>query len=237
MKQKSKRITFEAFSELILQQPLDKIENVLAIASPCDGFRDSLIRMLWHFYCNNGPRVWNSRAVLKNALRKSAQLATELQELAHLLGQSRDPAVLKILIGLVEWQAWQSSRPTHESGIAWIALLDEFAKRTDRLADKLADDRGGARQAIAFDELLVGLATYYRTLCRERDQPLHGIQFVEFAEAVTNTLRKVRPQLPDGTSLKLPPGKEALRKRLLRLNKKRSRRQPAIQDITTSFFG
>jgi hypothetical protein len=85
MKQKSKRkteliglpatasndFTFEAFSELILQQPLDKIENVLAFASPCDGFRDSLIRVLWHFYCNNGPRVWNSRALLKN--RRSLQ--------------------------------------------------------------------------------------------------------------------------------------------------------------------
>jgi hypothetical protein len=237
MKQKSKRITFGAFSELILQQPLDKIENVLAIASPCDGFRDSLIRVLWHFYCNNGPRVWNSRAVLKNALRKSAQLATQLKESAHLLAQSREPAVLKILIGLVEWQAWQSSRPMHESGIAWIALLDEFAKRTDRLAVKLTDDKGGPRQTIAFDELLEGLAIYYRAWARKYDQQLNEDQFFQFAEAVTDTLRKVRPQLPDATSLKLPPGKEALRKRLLRLNKKRSRGQPAIQDITTSFFG
>ena len=214
MKQKPKRKTelvglpaaasndfaFDAFSDLILRQPLDMIENVLAIASPCDGFRDWLIKVLWRFYCNNGPRVWNSRAVLKKALRESAQLATDLTKSAHLLWQSREPAVIKSLSGLVEWQGWQSSRPMHKSGIAWIALLDEFAKRTNRLAGKLTADKGGPRQAIAFDELLVGLAIYYRTWAREYDQQLNDDQYFQFAEAVTDTLRQVRLQLPDAAS-------------------------------------
>jgi hypothetical protein len=217
MKQKSKRkteliglpatasndFTFEAFSELILQQPLDKIENVLAFASPCDGFRDSLIRVLWHFYCNNGPRVWNSRALLKKELRKSAQLATKLKESSHRLWRSPELSVIENLHDLVAWQDWQLSEPMHKSGIPWIALLDEFANRAIWLAQALPDDKGGPRQTIAFDELLEGLAIYYRAWARKYDQQLNEDQFFQFAEAVTDTLRKVRPQLPDATSLKI----------------------------------
>ena len=47
----------------------------------------------------------------------------------------REAAVIESLSGLVEWQPWQSSRRVHRSGIPWIALLDEFAKRAANLAD------------------------------------------------------------------------------------------------------
>jgi hypothetical protein len=94
---------------------------------------------------------------------------------------------------------------------------------------------------IALDNLLKGLAEYYRTLERERRQlRLYGMRvlfepdsggspdnarFVEFTEAVIDVLRKVRTQLPDAAAVRLP-SKEALRKRLLDVSRSnRSTRQ------------
>jgi hypothetical protein len=222
-------ITFKTFSKLIRRQRLEKIETALAISSPSQGFRDGLIAALWRFYCNSGSHVWNSRAFLKRKLRESAQLATKLKTSANFLSQSQDPDVLELLNELVRWQPWQLSQPMHESGIPLIGLLDELAKRTSRFENKLRIDRGGRREDMAFDELLVGLATQYRILHRERNQPLDGTKFVEFAWAVTGILHSVRAQLPKVPSLRLPPGEEALRKRLHRLNRKRARRDAKLR--------
>ena len=232
----SNGLTFDTFSAAIQKHGLQKVENVLSFPSPSDGFQYWLIRVLWRLYCNSGQHVWNSRAVLKEELKKSSRLATELKLSANLLWQSRERAVRKSLSGLVEWQTWQSSRPMHPSGIPWVALLDEFAERTKNLVNKMPDDRGGPRDAIAFDEFLVGLGGYYRTLVRERNQALDTNQFVEFAWAATDTLRKVCAQLPGADVLRLPPSKEALRKRLLRLNKNRAKQptKPRSRGTSTS---
>ena len=234
--------TFDAFSELIQRQDLNRLEKILGISSPSDGFREWLIPVFWRFYCNSEPRVWNSRALLKNELRNAARLATKLKECSDLLWRSPELSVIENLHDLVAWQDWQLSGPMHKSGVPWIALLDEFANRAIWLAQALPNDKGGPRQAIAFDELLVGLADYYRAWARKYDQQLNEDQFFQFAEAVTDTLRKVRPQLPDAASLRLPPAKGALRKRLLRLNKKvlpaaDRLASTGARDKTASFFG
>jgi hypothetical protein len=158
-------------------------------------------------------------------LRKATQLATKLKESSHLLWQSREPSVIESLHNLVAWQDWQLSCPMHKSGIPWIALLDEFANRTNLRAKKVPDDKGGPRPSIAFRELMIELSTYYQTRVREHRQRLNDNQFVELAEAVTGILRRVNTQLPD--RVRLPPNKEDLRRRLLRLN--RERRKSALK--------
>jgi hypothetical protein len=227
-------LTFDAFSAAIQKHGLQKVENVLSFPSPSDGFQDSLIRVLWRLCCNSGQHVWNSRAVLKEELKKSSRLATELKLSANLLWQSREPAVVKSFSGFVGWQPWQSPCPMHPSGIPWVALLDEFAKRTEHLLNKLPDDRGGPRAELAFDDFLIALADYYRALLRKRNVAPDDKQFVEFAEVTTDTLRKVRAQLPGADFLRLPPTKEALRKRLLRLNKKRAKQPTKRRSHGTS---
>jgi hypothetical protein len=225
----SNGITFKAFSKLIRRQRFDKTENALAISSPSQGFRDGLVTALWRFYCNSGSHVWNSRAVLNRELRESAQLAAKLKRSANLLSQSQNSAVVKILSELVKWQPWQLSQPMHESGIPLVGVLDELAKRTSRRANNMSADRGGPRQEMAFDALLVGLATYYRILSHERNEPLDEAKFVEFAWAVTGLLHSVRAHLPKVPSLRLPPSEEALRKRLHRLKRKRARRDTKLR--------
>ena len=215
-------VTFECFSALILHERLEKIEITLAITSPSDGFRRSLIRFLWHFYCNSLPEAATmaSRAVLKRELRSAAVLSEKLEASAARLWKSTDPVIGKHLHRFAGmWQPWQSARPTHPSGIAWIDLINEFALTTRLLADTLTDDSGGPRPAMAFDHLVIGLADYHRQLGRNGWSG-SGDHFFRFIGAVVDVLRNVEPKLP-AARFKLPHTDRALRMRLHRLASRR----------------
>jgi hypothetical protein len=218
-------VGFEKFSALIRGKSIDKIEKTLGMVSPCEGFRDWFIKFLWHFYRNTLPeaRVKSSRTALKKELRTSARRAARLRESAELLWKSGEPSVGEILLDFAMYQPWQSSQPIHPSGIGWIALLDEFKKRTTELARTLSDDKGGPRRAVAFDELLIGLAAYYRTLTRDRNQPTSERQFFEFSALVTDVLRAVENKLP-AAAFKLPPTDKALLQRMRRVTAQTSAR-------------
>jgi hypothetical protein len=218
-------VGFDKFSALIRGKRIDKIEKALGMVSPCEGFRDWFIKFLWHFYRNTLPeaRVKSSRTALKKQLRTSARLAARLQDSAELLWKSGEPSVGEILLDFAMYQPWQSSQPMHRSGIGLIALLDEFAKRTTLLASTLPDDKGGPRRAMAFDELLIGLGDYYRTLTHYRNQPTCERQFVEFSALVTDVLRAVENKLP-AAAFKLPPTDKALRQRMRRVTAQTSAR-------------
>jgi hypothetical protein len=133
----------------------------------------------------------------------------------------REAAVIESLSGLVEWQPWQSSRRVHRSGIPWVALLDEFAKRAANLADELPDDTGGDRDRIAFDHLLMSLWHYYRVLMRDRHRPIKRSHYSRFAAEVTATLRRMRERLPardlESGRLKVPPTDGALYRHISRM--------------------
>jgi hypothetical protein len=219
-------VEFDKFSALIIRgKRIDKIEKVLGLVSPCEGFRDWFIKFLWHFYRNTLPeaRVKSSRTALKKELRTSARRAARLRESAELLWKSGELSVGEILLDFAMFQSWQSSRPMHRSGIGWIALLHEFEKRTTELARTLPDDTGGPRRAVAFDELLIGLAGYYRALTHDRNQPTCERQFFEFSALVTEVLRAVENKYPAAT-FKLPPTDKALRQRMRRVTAQTSAR-------------
>ena len=232
-------ITFEAFSALIRKQKLEKIEKTLQLELPCDGFRDCLVRILWRFYLNCLPEahIRNSRAVLKNELTRSAQRAHALKASAELLWQSNEPAFHDVMRDLVGWPSWLSTQPMHPSGVALVALLSEFAKRATDLAATLPDDKGGPRRALAFDILSIGLSDCYRArlsecegLAKERPEPsVRGPVYFSFAAAVTEALKNVSKNLP-AADMNLPDSDEALRKRLLRLNRRRREgREPSAR--------
>jgi hypothetical protein len=85
------------FVALIQESDFKKIEETsLKLPSPSEGFRKWLIKVLWLFYRNSGEHVWNSRNILKDELRKSAELAADLKVSAHLLWQSVRPLSSKV---------------------------------------------------------------------------------------------------------------------------------------------
>jgi hypothetical protein len=218
-------VTFDTFSDLIRKHRLDKIENALAIVSPSEGFRASLLTILWRFYLNSLPeaRARSSRAALKRELRRSADLADRLQASAEILWKSGEPSVEEILEDFNRPLTFLvTATGPHESGVDWIASLDEFAKRTRLLADTLSDDKGGRRNTVAFDDLLLGLADYYGALARDRQQPIVERQFSAFAAATTDVLRNVAPKLR-AAAFDLPKTDKALRERLRRVTKRQKR--------------
>jgi hypothetical protein len=219
------RRQFDAFAALVQKQRLGKIEKALEIPSPSKGFRDWLIKVLWRLdrSSQSDARVRSSRAALKRELRKSANLAAKLKASAWLLWKSGEPTIDQVLQDFQDFTLWQSWQSMHSSGIAWVAALDEFANRTLLLADALPDDAGGPRRAVAFDELLLVLAHYYRTLARERGQSLSEKQFFDFAAEVTDLVRSVAERRP-AASIMAPPNDRALRERLRRVTLKTSTR-------------
>jgi hypothetical protein len=219
-------VTREKFAKLIRAEDLRKIEVALELPTPTEGFRDRLISVLWAFYINNLPKakVKVSRAALKKELRLAAKLSRDLEESAARIWSFGDCTVVTELSEFGEWHAWQSSRPMHPSGIAWVALLDEFATRTSWLADALPDDGGGPRQAQAFDHLLISLSDYYRSLMRDSQQSIEGPDYFRFAAAVKDMLLGMSKHLPNLNN-GVPISDVALGKRLYRLNAKRRQAQ------------
>jgi hypothetical protein len=205
-------ITRERFAELVrASDGLAKIEATLPLPSPSEGFRDWLLKELWHFYQNTEDTAGNSRAILKKELRQAVRLATELRLSASHLSQSREAATA--LGDFVEWQSWQ---PMHPSGIPLIGLLDEFAKRIGLFVDRLSDDQGGTRPKKAFDDLLTSLGQYYRASIHESGRPIEDPHFFKFAAAVTDMLRDLKIGGPH-----VPHSDGALRQRLRRLSARR----------------
>jgi hypothetical protein len=204
------RQNFDAFSARVKKQRLDKIEKILAIPSPSDGFRVWLIKVLWRLDRNSQrrARVMSSRADLKAELRKSAKLAERLRASAEIVWMAGDPSVNEALQEFTRAQILDSSQ-LHSSGVGWIGVLDEFANRTLLLSDTLADDGGGPRRDVAFDDLLLALANYYRVLVQDHQRPILEEQFFAFAATVTDLAR--------GLAIKVPPNDKALRERLRRV--------------------
>ena len=218
-------LTTEQFSALVSRKALDKVEATLGITSPSDGFRRSLTTILWRFYLNSLPEaeLIFSRTALKKELRRASRHAEKLQASAARIWRSRDAAVIDLLqpFGAM-WQAWQSSKPMRRSGVAWVALLEEFGHTTRCLAETLPDDLGGPRPAVPFDELAIGLADYHRAYHRAHHRTASDATYFRFVASVVDVLRKVEKQLP-AAKFKLPPNDNALRKRLRRLAARRRR--------------
>ena len=211
---------FRQFAALIEEneRKLERIEEALEIPSPSEGFRDWLIKVLWRLdrSSQSDARVRSSRAALKRELRKSANLAAKLKASAWLLWKSGEATTDQVLQDFQDFTLWQSWQPMHPSGIAWVAALDEFVNRTLLLADTLPDDAGGPRRAVAFDDLLLILAHYYRTLARVREQSISEKQFFDFAAEVTDLVRSVAEKRP-AAAIMAPPNDRALRERLRRV--------------------
>jgi hypothetical protein len=105
------------------------------------------------------------------------------------------------------------STQLHPSGVAWIGALDEFVNRTLLLSKTLADDGGGPRRDVAFDDLLLALANYYRNLVQDHQQQISDKQFekqfFDFVATVTDLARDL--------AIRVPPDDKALRERLRRV--------------------
>jgi hypothetical protein len=219
----------EQFAKLIKAEDLTKIEESIELSSPpSEGFRQSLIQFLWSFYNNSLPKVAEikvSRRALKKELKKAAKLARALEESAARIWSSGDCTVITELSEFVPVSlASQSMRPMHRSGIPFVGVLDEFAKRTARIADELPKDRGGPRPKEAFDNLRVVLEDYHGQLASHGrlDSEDH---FPQFMVAVIDVLYRVKDKLPSAP-FGLPPNDdetldETLRKRSSRRNAKR----------------
>ena len=89
------RRQFDTFSALVHKQRLDKVEKILAIPSPSEGFRDWLIKLLWRLdrESQRSVRAKSSRAALKMELRKSAKLAEKLRLSAEIIWKAGEPSV------------------------------------------------------------------------------------------------------------------------------------------------
>ncbi len=93
----SHSLEFENFSKLVPAKELKKLEKILGIVPPSDGFCHSLARFLWSFYRNSlpGAKIKFSRAVLVRKLRKAAERAEGLAKLAEELWASEDAIVIR----------------------------------------------------------------------------------------------------------------------------------------------
>jgi hypothetical protein len=214
-------LEFEDFSKLIPAKEFEKIEKILGIASPLDEFRHSLARFLWSFYRNSLPEaeIKFSRAVLVRKLRKSADCAEELEKFAEELWASENDTVIGELrefrsVGL----DWQSSRPLHRSGVAFVGVLSAYAFKTRWLAQALPADPGGPRHAMPFDRLVMCLGDYYSQLTGEEPLATTQVRFFRFICAVLDVLHTIEKNLP-AARFRLPKNDNALRTRVYRLAK------------------
>jgi hypothetical protein len=214
-------ISSEDFAKLIPAEQFEKLEKLLGVESPSGGFRRSLSKSLWGFYCNAAPCAESkiSRAALLRKLRKAAARAGELESLAGELLASENPIVLRELEDLVPpgldpYLAGLS----HQSGSAFVGTLHAFALKAQLLAQTLPPDPGGPREAMPFDRLVICLGRHYRLLTGEEPLVTTQGRFFRFISAVTDTLRGMESRLP-AAHFKLPPNNNALRVRLHRLAK------------------
>ena len=211
-------VTPEQFARLFPAERLKKIETALKLPALGEGFRQSLISFFWVFYIDSLPRakIKVSRKALKKELRRAAKLSRDLEESAARIWSSGERSVVTELGEFVEWQAWQSSRPMHRSGIGFVGALDEFATRTGRLADELPNDVGGYPPAKSFDDLTKGLAMYYRELSKNEPTTSANDPFFRLMTEVVDVLREVESKLP-AAQFRLPTDEKALGMRLHRL--------------------
>jgi hypothetical protein len=198
---------------------LAKIEAALGIASPDHDFRASLLRTCWAFYIESLPaaKIRRSPRLLKERLREAARKSRDLAALSTLLFKSRHVHVTGALHDFAAlWAPWHLSKPLHQSGIAWIALLEEFAERVESVAADLTDT-GGPRRAVPYDNLILGLAAYYGNSSGNTSPAASGQKFHRFAATVNDLLQSVSDRLAP-VDLDLPPSDAALRLRISRLS-------------------
>jgi hypothetical protein len=213
-------ITRERFAALIRISDFTKIEAALEFSAPSEDFRQSLTSSFWAFYINSLPEaaIKVSRSARKKALRRAAKLSSELTELAARIWESGDCAVVTALSEFVQVSIpSQFVRPLHRSGVGFVDVLNEFALTTGQLADKLPDDAGGTRHAMAFDNLTRELSGHYCAHSKIEAAPTSSKEpFFWFVAAVVEVLREVEKKLP-AANFRLPTTPTALEMRLRRL--------------------